>query len=323
MWRQVVILLYLMCMLMPVQAEEFALTEQEVNDLMYEVYAQDDESGAGSFLVLPEGYEEPATGYDGVYHLLLLGIDNPGDSITGRSDTMLLASLYAPQKELRLTSFMRDLYVAIPGRGHNRLNAAYAFGGPELLMRTLQEVFGITVDGYVAVNYTGMVTLVDAIGGIPVEVAEHELKPLNGILDYYRYLRGQEQSVGLLTQSGLQVLTGLQAMSYARIRKIDSDFERVARQQRVIEAIYHKVTALDTGTLMDLVFAHMGDVKTDISAAEALKLISQAKGLDIAQVRTLRIPIDGAYSAKMIRGASFIVAGMKRNLNALHAFLAP
>ena len=152
------------------------------------------------------------------------------------------------------------------------------------------------------------------------------IESLNAVLDEFYRQKMFSELPGFQTVAGwseAKVLTGLQAMSYARIRKIDSDFERVARQQRVIEAIYHKVTALDTGTLMDLVFAHMGDVKTDISAAEALKLISQAKGLDIAQVRTLRIPIDGAYSAKMIRGASFIVPGMKRNLNALHAFLAP
>lgn len=302
-------------------AEDAALSQDEVNELMFEVYAQ--EESAGSFLVLPEGYEEPATGYDGVYHLLLVGVDSPTDKIAGRSDTMLLASLFVRQKELRLTSFMRDLYVPIPGRGHNRLNAAYAFGGADLLIRTLRDVFGIQVDGYVAVNYASMVSLVDAVGGVQMAVADHELGPLNGILSYYRYLRGEDETQGLLERPGLQQLTGLQAMSYARIRKVDSDFERVARQQRVMEAVYAKIRSLDGETLLALAFEHMKDVETNISAADAMRLISQAQGVTVDAIRTLRIPIDGAYSSKMIRGASFIIPGMKRNLAALGEFLKP
>lgn len=303
-------------------AQDLTLTEDEVNQLLYEVHAQE-EASAGSFLVLPEGYEEPAIGYDGVYHLLLVGVDSPTDAIAGRSDTMLLASLYVPQKELRLTSFMRDLYVPIAGRGHNRLNAAYAFGGPDLLIRTLHEVFKIQVDGYVAVNYASMVTLVDAIGGVTVYVSDAELKSLNGILSYYRYLRGENQTQGLLQQAGLQELTGLQAMSYARIRKLDSDFERVARQQRVMEAIFAKIRTLDAQTLVSLAFAHMDQVETDISAAEAVRLISQAHGVTVDTTRSLRIPVNGAYASKTIRGAAFIIPNMKRNLAALAAFLAP
>ncbi len=301
--------------------EDVTLTEDEVNELLFEVYAQDED--AGSFLVLPEGHEEPATGYDGVYHLLLVGVDSPTDAIAGRSDTMLLASLYVREKELRLTSFMRDMYVAIPGRGHNRLNAAFAFGGADLLIRTLKEVFGVAVDGYVAVNYASMVRLVDAIGGVDLEVQEQEVGPLNGILSYYQYLRGGDETQGLPAQPGYQPLTGLQAMSYARIRKLDSDFERVSRQQRVMEAIFQKVRTLDAKTLTALAFAHMDDVETDISAAEAVRLISQMHGVQIDTTRTLRIPVDGSYAGKVIRGASFIIPNMKRNLAALAAFLAP
>lgn len=302
-------------------AEDFTLTQEEMDDLLYEAHAQD--TGAGEYLVLPEGYEEPATGYDGVYHLLLLGVDSPTDKIAGRSDTMLLASLYAREKELRLTSFMRDLYVQIPGRGHNRLNAAFAFGGPELLLRTLRETFGVSVDGYVAVNYASMAELVDAIGGVDIDVAAHELKPLNGILDYYHYLRGMPQSQGLVAQAGYQTLNGEQTMSYARIRKIDSDFERVSRQQRVMEAVYRKLAAMDLRRLLDLVFDHLDDVRTNVSAADALRLVSQVQGMRISAIRTLRIPVDGAYASRMIRGAAFLVPKMSRNLAALRAFLAP
>ena len=157
---------------------------------------------------------------------------------------MILAVLNTRLKTLKLISFMRDLYVTIPGRGHNRLNAAYVYGGQELLRRTLEESFGVVADAYLAVNYSLMTELVDAIGGVELTVEEYELKPLNGILRYYNYQREFPEDEGVLAASGTRILTGLQAMSYARIRKVDSDFERVGRQQRVLEAIYQRLRQL-------------------------------------------------------------------------------
>ena len=131
------------------------LSDDEITQLLWEMYQT--ENGDADYMVLPEEYQVPPEGKTGIYHLLLLGIDNPGNELTGRSDTMLLASFNARTGKLKLISFMRDTYVSIPGHGHNKLNAAYSFGGPELLQRHAVE----TAEAFNAMDpeYIGMLTL--------------------------------------------------------------------------------------------------------------------------------------------------------------------
>ena len=184
--RLICLLLILLLPLSAAAKGETDLTDAEITDLLWELYQTENE---GEYLVLPEDYELPPEGKTGIYNLLLLGIDNPTSQLTGRSDTMLLASFNARRGTLRLVSFMRDTYVAIPRHGHNKLNAAYSYGGADLLKETLWQSFGLHVDGYVAVNYSLMAELVDALGGIRMDVSRDEMKKLNGILEYYNYLR--------------------------------------------------------------------------------------------------------------------------------------
>ena len=316
-WISAAVLMLLL--VFPAAAEETPLTNEEVTQILWELYQT--ENSDAEYVVLPDDYEEPAVGRTGIYHLLLLGIDNPSDAITGRSDTMLLASLNARTGELRLISFMRDTYVKIPRHGHNRLNAAYAYGGPELLIETLEKEFGVHVDGYVAVNYALMTELVDAIGGIDIEVEQAELKKLNGILEYYNYQRGVPEQEGRLEEAGLQHLTGLQAMSYARIRKLDSDFARVERQQRVILAIYHQLLTLDTITLAQIITAKLSKVVTNVTIAQAVSLMATALSFDDIKVTTMRVPADGAYVSRMINKAYFIVPKLERCRRDIQEFL--
>ena len=103
-------------------------------------------------------------------HLLLIGIDaRPGET-TGRSDTMIIVTLDPDGNVIKLTSIMRDLYVEIPGRKNNRINATYVFGGPELLMETIELNFGVHIDHYIAVNFSMLGKLIDSIGGLTLTV---------------------------------------------------------------------------------------------------------------------------------------------------------
>ncbi|NLA53842.1 MAG: LCP family protein, partial [Clostridiales bacterium] len=249
------------------------------------------------------------------------GIDTDRDDLKGRSDTMILAVLNTKLKTLKLVSFMRDLYVKIPGKGHNKLNASYAFGGASLVKRTLEDNFGIIVDGYLAINFSLMANLVDAIGGIEIFVEEYELKPLNGILGYFNYQRGVPEDQGMLAASGSRVLTGLQTMSYARIRKTDSDFERIVRQQKVIEAIYLQLRQASLPQLIDAVTAFISKVGTDVSMSDVLSLLTETMKIDEISIETLSIPVKGTFSAKMINKTYFLVPNSKRNISAISEFL--
>lgn len=226
-------ILLVMCMVpLFATAAQDSLSNQELTDLLYSL-SQEGENAA-DFVVLPEDYEIPVTGLDGVFSLLIIGVDTDLPDVSGRSDTMILAVLNTREGSIKLISFMRDLYVRIPGRGHSRLNASYAFGGPELLVSTIKENFPVRIDGYIAVGFGLMARLTDALGGIDLYVSEEELPKLNGILAYYNYQKGLPQEVGLLLSAGEVHLDGLQTMAYARIRKLDNDYIRVQRQQKVL-----------------------------------------------------------------------------------------
>ncbi len=313
------ICLLLCLLLMPLTCPAQEMTDEEITALLYELLQQ--ENADGDYLVLPETYQEPVTGAGGVYSLLIVGVDSDV-SLRGRSDTMLLCVLDTHAETLKMISFMRDLYVSIPGKGHNKLNAAYSFGGADLLLRTLEDNFGVRCDGYLAVNYSTMVELVDAIGGVELTVADEELKPLNGVLEYYNYLRGAPEKQGRLEAAGTQVLTGLQTMSYARIRKLDSDFMRVSRQQRVLTAIYERLLTLESQSLLDIAGQYMTRVGTNVTLADALELVLVALSMEHIETQTLRIPVDKAFSSKTINGTYYIVPNNAKNEKAVRDFLA-
>lgn len=317
--RLLVFILAIMLMMPTGFSEEERLTDEQLRELLYELSLQEESNS--EFLVLPDDFRMPSTGLDGEYRLLIVGVDIDDAGIKGRSDTMILAVLNTRLKTLKLISFMRDLYVTIPGRGHNRLNAAYVYGGQELLRRTLEENFGVVADAYLAVNYSLMTELVDAIGGVELTVEEYELKPLNGILRYYNYQREIPEDEGVLAASGTRILTGLQAMSYARIRKVDSDFERVGRQQRVLEAIYTRLRQLPVDRLGQIILSFIGRVSTDISMSDALNLLQDLLQAGDLRISALSIPVNKSFSSKMIRKAYFLVPNLKKNKTAIADFL--
>ncbi len=319
MFKRCVCLLLTLLLLPLACAEEGQLTDDEITGLLWELYQT--ENGDADFMVLPDDYETPTVGKTGIYNLLLIGVDNPGDAITGRSDTMLLASFNARTAELRLASFMRDTYAAIPRHGHNKLNAAYAYGGAELLLETLEKSFGVHIDGYVAVNYALMADLVEGIGGVELEVSQDEVKKLNGILEYYNYLRGLPEKEGLLEQAGYQRLSGAQTMAYARIRKLDSDFVRVQRQQRVILAIFKQISSAELMTLTRVIAENISRVDTNVTLAQAVSLLTSVLSAGEVETRAMRVPADGAYRSQMLNDTYYIVPKLERCRTELYAFL--
>lgn len=307
--------------LLPVSAEEsLEMNSDEITQLLWEMYQS--ENAEGDFMVLPDDYTVPTAGKTGIYNLLLLGIDNYTSALTGRSDTMILASLNAYTGELKLVSFMRDTYVQIPGRGYNKLNAAHSFGGPSLLIQTMEQSFGVHIDGYLAVNLGLMAELVDAIGGVEADVSADELKKLNGILEYYNWKVGVvPSSTGRLEQPGKQKLTGLQAMSYARIRKLDSDFVRVERQQELMLDILNTLLQMDLVSLTRMMFLYIGKVGTDVTMSEGASLLSTLINIKQLHISTLRVPVAHAYASRTINETYYVVPNLQKNQQEIDAFL--
>ena len=271
-------------------------------------------------LALPAMAED--TKDEAVFDLLLIGTDATTEEETGRSDAMVLLRLDAEAGEIRLISFLRDLYVRIPGHGRNRLNAAYVFGGAELLMDTLEENFGVRADAWAEVDFSRLVKVIDRIGGVEAEVSEAERRQLNGILAHFNRDRGEDEADGKLKASGLVTLTGKQALCYSRIRKIDGDFQRTSRQREVIEGAFRKVTALDAWSLMVLAIENLDAVKTNLSAWEIIRLIPLALRARNASFASMTVPMEGAWQDKKVNGMQVLVVDEAAVRAAVRTFLA-
>ena len=250
------------------------------------------------FMVEPEGVTLSLT--DGLpadcLNVLLIGTDVEKEGVR-RSDTMMIASI--GYGKFKLTSLLRDTEVDIPGHGKAKLNAAFAYGGATLLMRTINETFGLNLMHYAQVDFTALVAVVDAIGGITIpEISQAEMEQVNvntkksrKVFEPLGYVPKE------LTQYGENIhLDGLQALSYARIRKIDSDYARSSRQRQVVNAIVNRVrdNVWNPVLLTRLVRAVMQSVNTNMSALQILSL--GEKALMTGRADTLQLPAQGTFS---------------------------
>jgi len=238
---------------------------------------------------------------DNVVNILLIGQDaRPGEG-RSRSDSMILVTFNKEKKTITMTSFLRDLYVQIPGYQDNKLNATYAFGGMPLLNSTLEQNFGVRVDGNVEVNFAYFAQVINALGGVNLELRADEANYING---------GTGRNV---LSAGMMHLDGDQALVYSRIRSLDrdADFSRTNRQRKVINALIEKFRNTDLITLLGIMDDLLPMITTDMSNKDMIKLATELFPiLKEATIVSQRVPADGAYELKTIRSMSCVVADM-------------
>ncbi len=245
-----------------------------------------------------------------VTNILFLGVDRRNADQNSRSDTMMMLSIDRVNKKLKLTSFLRDSWVYIPDHGYAKLNASCSWGGAQLVMDTLEYNFNVKIDHYVLVDFEMFKNIVNKLGGITVEVTEKEAK----------YMRNE---VHLDIQAGKNVkLDGNEALWYCRIRYLDSDFMRTQRQRKVISAIIEKAKSTPIPTLIEMVQEILPDVETDLTQSELMKLASGAALSYIRyDVEQMRIPVDGTWKSKKIKGQDVLSLNIEKNQQLLHDFL--
>ncbi|NLG24475.1 MAG: LCP family protein [Clostridiales bacterium] len=259
---------------------------------------------------------------EGKRNILLAGLDARPGQKNGRSDTMMILTLDADDNAIKLTSLMRDMYVDIPGKGGNRLNAAWVYGGPKLLMKTIERNFGVKIDQYVAVDFSMLADVIDQLGGLTLTVdTKAQMKAINGVIQMDNKVLGKKTKDGFVTKLGSQKMTGKQAQAYARYRKVGGDdFGRTERQREVVMKCIGRVGELSTFRLAKLAAANIGKVRTNLSLADALALVPAALKLD-GSVKQLRIPADGTYASKTVSGMSVLVPNLKKNRRLLADFI--
>lgn len=273
-------------------------------------------AAAAILYLLPPGAFKHRNKYDymasnslpsGYTHVLLIGIDRDKEG-TSRSDTMIILSV--GRGKLKLTSLMRDTGVSIPGvSGTHRLNAAYAYGGAQLLVKTVNQAFGTNITRYALADYDSFPKVIDLLGGVKLDVTEAERTHINNNLAellYSRYARGEttyaqgqaQFYAEALNASGADThLTGLQALSYARIRKLDSDYGRTNRQRKLLSAAAKSLKGylFRPISLVNIALNAMTLVDTNMSALEMLSLGEKAL-LAETPPQTSRLPVANSYA---------------------------
>ena len=232
-----------------------------------------------------------------VRNILFIGSDARGDVSGQRSDTMMLFSIDKKHKKLKLTSFLRDSYVYIPSSGYyNKLNASFSFGGVQLAIDTLEYNFKVKIDDYILVDFDAFVKFIDLMGGLTVEgVTKEEAKYLRDV-------------VKIKAKAGTNHWNGWHTLWYCRIRYLDDDFNRTARQRKVISAIIKNVTKTNPVKLMKIMEEVLPMIQTNISRNE---LVSLAVGAMASYLRydvlQHRIPATGTWSNKSVSGVGDVL----------------
>lgn len=245
-------------------------------------------------------------------NILLIGQDRQEGELRARSDCMILCTFRPGNHTLTMTSFLRDLYVEIPGYSKNRLNAAYAFGGTSLLQQTFQQNFGISPDGCVEVDFAQFPALIDLFGGVTISLRADEAGSINC------------EVPGSTLREGSQILNGQQALAYTRIRDLDSDgdFSRTDRQRKILIALFSCCRNASMTELVQLFKKAAPMLSTDIKQSRLLSLIGDFSPLmSRMEIVAQRIPVDGTYSHRIIDGMAVLVSDMEANRSFLKSTL--
>lgn len=208
---------------------------------------------------------------DNVHNILLIGADaDKGGS--SRSDSIIILSVNKNTGRITVCSILRDTHVDIPGESEAKINSAYSWGGANLLVQTIEQNFGIYIDDYASVDFEMFVELVDALGGIDVDVTEEEANYINNVHGY-----GKEEKPDEVPSGDDVHLDGYQALWYSRIRKLgNGDWDRTERQRKVIEAIVeeikNKIEKGDIGAVIEIFKEIAPYITTTLSTSDLWKL---------------------------------------------------
>ena len=246
-----------------------------------------------------------------VTNILLIGTDARQTGEPCRSDAMVLLSWNRQKRTMVLSSVLRDLYVPMEGHRDNKLNSAYAFGGGEYLCSVLRQMLNLDVTRYITVDFTAFSALVDALGGVSLDITAEEASVMNGLLPV--------GSSRLPLVSGTQHLNGAQALAYVRNRSSPmGDFDRTDRQKKLLAQIFSQWKQADFSTLISLPDMLLPYVSTNISAAELKQWLSLAVDCLDYEICFSTVPAKGTYTFETERGMSVIKADLTENIYYLY-----
>ena len=260
----------------------------------------------------------------GYHNIALFGVDaRDGQLGRGtRSDTIIIASINLDTQEIKLVSVFRDTYLNLSNDTYNKCNAAYAQGGPEQAISMLNMNLDLDITDYVTVGFGGLIDSIDALGGIEMEIQDAEISHLNN----YQLTMAEELGVDYtpIEHSGKQLLNGMQATAYCRIRYTKGDdFRRAERQRDVLTAMVEKAKEASVSSLKEMVTAILPEVETSLGVNDIVSVLGTVAGYNV--VASDGFPFeDGRVGATVgSKGSCVIPVDLTDNVTALHELLYP
>ncbi|QAA33876.1 LCP family protein [Clostridium manihotivorum] len=254
---------------------------------------------------------------EGVINVLLIGTDGRTLNENCRSDSIIIATLDTNHKKIKYTSIMRDSYVQIKGHGEDKINSAFAYGGPKLLIDTIYRNFNIKLDKYILVNFWGFEDIVNELGGIDIEIKDYEIKEMNKYIGEVDKLKSPN-----IVRPGLQHLDGQQALAYSRIRKVgNGSYERTERQRRVLTEVGKKVMNINPVQYPSILNTIIQYFKTNVEPIQLMNYAYTAYTMGDVAFEGLQLPASELCEGTLYRGTWVFLIDKQQNARILNEFI--
>lgn len=253
-----------------------------------------------------------------IRNIALFGIDAP-EGENGRSDSIMILTIDQKNDKLKLSSVMRDSYVDIPSNGMDKITHAYAFGGPELAISTINKNFNLNIEDFITVNLSTLPKIIDTIGGIELEITNGDLKYING---YINDLNGStNRNSPNISSPGRQHVDGIQATAYSRIRYDGGDQGRTQRHRNIIEGIFNKMLSLSPVKYPSILNETLPLVQTNIPANEFMSIGTDILSLGVTNISEYRVPCDNHTKGMNLNNVYYMNFDISSENKELHKFI--
>lgn len=253
-----------------------------------------------------------------VYNILLIGTEALPQFGGERSDSMILVSINSREKKIYMTSLMRDMYVQIPGRSDDKLNAAFGYGGPQLLVETVEQNLQVKIDGYVKVGFDSFEWIIDRLGGVEITLTAEEAA-------YLRKTNYISKPQYRTVVAGTQTMNGNQALGYCRVRYVptasgaQNDFGRTERQRTVLTKLFNKYKDTNIFTLLSVLNDCLPRVITNISKEDMQNLMETVVENRILSLENFRVPVSGSFEDAYVgESRVLLITKWAKNIDELH-----
>ena len=256
----------------------------------------------------------------GITNIAFFGLDRRSAKEPSRSDSIMVLSVDTKNKKIKMSSIMRDTYVAVKGHDETKITHAYAYGGAPLAIRTLNENFDLNIRDYVAVDFFNLEKIIDSINGVTIDVAQDEVNLMNDYMN--ETARIEKKSISRITSPGPQTLNGLQAVAYSRIRyTAGGDFKRTERQRTVLTGMLTKIQSLGATEFPSVVSKLLPLTETSMSSMDVMSLGTKVVASKTSVLEQERFPVDGYCKGKIISGVWYLSADLKATTDQIHKFI--